>query len=203
MTRIVKVGGSLLEYDHLVPALRKWLAAQSPDVNVLIVGGGPLADLIRQADARFAIGEESSHWLCVNLLSITARMLAAVLSDAELIESYDRLQHVLSSHQQHRDSAPATVIFTPEDFLRRSEPHVLGQPLPHNWTVTTDSIAARLAHAVGADELVLLKSADPPQPHTCQAAGEGDFADAHFPIAAQSLPRVRCVNLRDSGLLEL
>jgi len=64
--------------------------------------------------------------------------------------------------------------------------------LPHAWSVTSDSIAARLAQAVAAGELVLLKSAAPPPD-----LGAADYVDEWFATAARDVPSVRIVNLRE------
>ena len=82
-----------------------------------------------------------------------------------------------------------------EQFLRDVEPHAAGRPLPAGWQVTSDSIAARLAEVLAADELVLLKSIDPPSATWQQAAREG-LVDAYFPEAVQPLATVRWINLR-------
>ena len=59
--------------------------------DVLIAGGGQLADVIRAADARFFLGEEASHQLCLGVLDVTAQMLACLLPEADTIESPDGL----------------------------------------------------------------------------------------------------------------
>jgi aspartokinase-like uncharacterized kinase len=56
-------------------------------------------------------------------------------------------------------------VLAPSRWLREAD------PLPHSWDVTSDSIAAWVAGAVGARRLVLIK---PPN-----AAG-GDLVDGYF-----------------------
>ncbi len=218
--RVVKVGGSLLEWPRLGDALHAWMggatsrgreslspsnlpcgsslgdkdsrplrstsSAQQPILNVLICGGGPLCDAIRRADKAHALGEEAAHWLCVDLLSASARLLAAILRDIPLVDAIDP--------QDHRGA----VIFDPRPFLYDAEPHLPGCVLPHNWSVTSDSIAARIAEVLAARELVLLKSADPPpSANAADLAGAG-YVDAFFPAAAGPLAAVRYVNLRQT-----
>jgi aspartokinase-like uncharacterized kinase len=187
--RVVKVGGSLFQFEGLVWTLRKWLAAQPAATNILLAGGGALADAIRDADARFVLTEEASHWLCVEALRVTARLLTALLPEVPLVTTLAELRLQLASRPP-----PATVVFCPADFLQRDEQQLLGTPLPHAWSVTSDSIAARLAQAVAAGELVLLKSAAPPPDLGAAAA---DYVDEWFATAARDVPSVRIVNLRE------
>ena len=204
--RVVKVGGSLLRHqpeaqakesaaqvrshDSLLgwkdfpAALSSWLARQPPAVNILIAGGGEFADSIRRADAAHGLGDEAAHWLCVDALSVTARLLGALMhaSVATQIESLASI-------------APYTCVLDPAPFLRTAEPLLISAPLPHTWSVTSDSIAARIAQHLAASELVLLKSCLP-------AKGVAGYVDEYFPIAAANLARVRCVNLRDRDFEE-
>jgi aspartokinase-like uncharacterized kinase len=185
-TRVVKVGGSLFDFPDLVPSLRGWLAAQPHANNVLVAGGGKFADAIREADGRFSIGEESSHWLCIEALRVSARLLAAILPEAKLIATFEQLMSTLLDKK-----GDYPVVFCPRDFMREVEPFADNHPLPHTWSVTTDSIAARLADLIGADELVLLKPTDPPS----GGAMTGNFVDEYFSTAARDFPNVRFVNL--------
>ena len=189
--RIVKVGGSLLDWPPLPGALQTWLGAQPPACNILLAGGGDLADAIRRADAKFAIGEETAHWLCIDLLGVSARLLAAICGKVEVIAKFGQLHGRI-------ESAPRTLVFDPCDFLYQEEPGLPGCALPHNWSVTTDAIAARLAEVLAAEELVLLKSQDPPNDDLVELARLG-YVDGHFPLAAAGLVQIRFKNLRGVG----
>jgi aspartokinase-like uncharacterized kinase len=189
LRRVVKVGGSLLDWPPLPRALRRWLSQQPPSMNVLLCGGGPLADVIRRADRDFSLGEEAAHWLCIDALTISAGMMARMLPEMRLVASLDHLRGIFGSHE------PTCVVFDPRAFLYHDEPQLPGRALPHNWSVTSDSIAARLAETLPADELVLLKSADRPATALDDLAAEG-FVDQHFPAAGAKLARCRFVNAR-------
>jgi aspartokinase-like uncharacterized kinase len=154
---------------------------------VFLPGGGPLADAVRTWDERFNLGQESSHWLCADLLDTTANLLLHLLPG----------QKKTCDHWRQLRPAAATciIVFRPAHFLRVDEPGLPGDKLPCSWDVTSDSIAARLAKVCGAEELVLLKSGSPPE-HATLSDLAGGYVDAHFPRAAAAIPRVTFVNLR-------
>ena len=187
LVRVVKVGGSLFTLPSLATALEVWLENQTPAVNVLIAGGGRLADVIREMDQRFSLGDEVSHWLCVDVLGVSAQLLETLLAESRCATTLADLQQQLTMGE------PASpIVFCPRHFMREDEPVVDGAVLPHNWAATTDSIAARVARAIGADELVLLKSADPP----AEADSNSDYVDPHFAGASKDIRSVRMENLR-------
>jgi aspartokinase-like uncharacterized kinase len=190
--RVVKVGGSLLNWPPLPRALLEWLGSQPAAANVLIAGGGELAEAIRRADQLFGLGEETAHWLCVDALGTTARLLAALhRPPLPLVSSFSTLQGWLARAEAK------TLVLDPRDFLTQHEQHLPGRPLPHTWDVTSDSISARLAEVLAADDLVLLKSADPPKAASNEELADNGYVDAYFPFAAASFAgRASCVNLR-------
>ena len=203
--RVIKVGGSLFDEPRLPQLLGNWLALQPVATNVLLAGGGALVDAVRRLDRVHALGEERSHWLAVQAMSVTASLLADLLPGAMLVERFDKLVALLKNDNPARESS--VIIFECYQFLREVEPGVPSARLPHNWQATSDSIAARLAVAIGhagqsISELVLLKSKLPAWGATLAEAAAAEVVDACFADLATGLPRVRLVNLRSEPFAE-
>lgn len=195
--RVVKVGGSLFDLPDLADRLRQWLSRQSPAHHVLLAGGGPLAEQVRQWDALRPLEEAAAHWMCVDLLTVSAHLLHARLPEIPLIED-DRL---LCRRVGERNCT----IFVPAKWMRHGEPKLPGTPLPQTWEVTSDSIAARLAIALGSEELVLLKSTMPQNglDGGIRAFSAGGYVDSMLERLAGELPQVRLVDLRADSHTEL
>ncbi|MCC6494368.1 MAG: hypothetical protein IT424_15255 [Pirellulales bacterium] len=196
MIRVVKLGGSLLDLPGLPQVLRSWLRAQPPAHNVLVPGGGPLVDQIRDWNAAGPVDEATAHWMCVDLLTVTAHLLHAWLPEIPLVED-DRLLC-------QRVGEPGATIFGPAPWMRHSEPGLPGTWLPTNWETTSDSIAGRLAVALRADEFVLLKSALPRRgaSRELSALAASGYIDPVLAKMAPELPPTRLVNLRCDPLVE-
>ncbi|HUY90913.1 MAG TPA: hypothetical protein VMV10_19410 [Pirellulales bacterium] len=189
---VVKLGGSLLDLADLAPRLRDWLARQRACSTVLVAGGGRMADVVRDADRLHRLGETASHWLCIRVMTINAELLAALLPEASLCRS-------LADWRSPKVDEASCLVLDPWLFLHEEEPQVTGQTLPESWQVTSDSIAARFAAAIGAAELVLLKSALPEATWTLADAAAAGYVDEFLPRLADATPQIRCVNLRAAG----
>jgi aspartokinase-like uncharacterized kinase len=194
LLRVVKLGGSLLDLPDLAGRVQRWLGGQPPASNVIVVGGGALAEAIRASDRIHKLDEVAAHWLCIRTMSVTAQ-LAATLLDLPVV---DELAELTSRAAQH-----STFIFDACPYLLVHEPTLPGTPLEHGWHVTSDSISARLAESLAADELVLLKSTLAPAPLDLASAADQKLVDPWFPQAARSIARIRVVNLRSPGFSEL
>jgi aspartokinase-like uncharacterized kinase len=194
---VTKVGGSLFDYGPLRDKLAEWLARQEPAWHILVAGGGRLADAIRKIDDALDLGEEPAHWLAVDCLSVSTRLLGNLLPPTELITDWNALLARKDSPEPH------PVLFDPASFLRHSEATLPGAVLPRSWQVTSDSIAARIAECLGADELVLLKSTDPPSTPSRRIASRLGLVDGFFGEATDRLRRIRFVNLRRAEFPEV
>jgi aspartokinase-like uncharacterized kinase len=207
----LKLGGSLLDWDRWPQALGDWLKRQAPAANVLIVGGGALADVVRGWDRIYGLDASAAHWLSAGTMSVTAQLAKRLLPNVPSTARFESLVEGLDSRHNVEES-DGLLVFDPAEFLARVEPTVPGRVLPHGWHVTSDSIAARLAVVLRAAELVLLKSALPDlvaapdkrqlQVATLEQAAAIGFVDAFLPELAAELPRIRCVNLRSDEWAE-
>jgi aspartokinase-like uncharacterized kinase len=177
--------------------LRRWLSAQTPAHHVLLAGGGALADQVRHWHQLRPLDQAAAHWMCIDLLTVSAHLLHARLPEIPLVED-DRL---LCQRVGERNCT----IFIPATWLRHGEARLPGTPLPHSWEVTSDSIAARLAITLGAQQLVLMKSAlpDVASDEGIQAYSAAGCVDAMLGRLAGELPLVRLVNLRANPHIEL
>jgi hypothetical protein len=77
-------------------------------------------------------------------------------------------------------------VLAPSRWLRAAD------PLPHTWDVTSDSIAAWVAGAVGASELLLIKA---------PGASGPSVVDRHFPQALPLSVPASIVTADDLGML--
>ena len=86
MTTIVKVGGSLYDLPDLGSRLLRFLGELSASRVVIVPGGGPAAEQVRQWDAVHRLGEEASHWLALRATSVNAHFLASLLPTLDELE---------------------------------------------------------------------------------------------------------------------
>lgn len=182
---VVKVGGSLLTRGDFVTALQEWVKRQlegaAPSHLILLVGGGPLVDSLREIDRLRSLDQEFSHWTAIELMDLSGRIVAGWLPEWSVESSLDGLRGRLDR--------PGVTLFLASEFLRHEEPMLVGVPLPVGWHVTSDSIAARLAEVLAAERLTLLKSEVPPA-GPWEGWGAAGYVDQHFAAAAARLRQV-------------
>jgi aspartokinase-like uncharacterized kinase len=186
-TRVIKVGGSLFDLADLGERLQHWLDGQRRARNFFVAGGGRLVDEIRQQHDLRRLDEFRAHWLCIDAMDIMAHVLHQRLVGSNLC----------SKISGAREARTTNTIFKLGKWLRFGESISPGTRLVESWDVTSDTIAARLAICVGADEFVLLKSADPPS-HDLHQLAEVGYVDRFLPNLADELPSWGMVNLRNS-----
>ncbi len=185
-----KVGGSLLTWSAWPRRFLQALRLRGPHRPLLLLGGGEAADIVRRWDRLYSLGDEPAHWLALASLGLNERLAERLLPDAVRVPDRPGAER---AWQEGR-----LAILAAADFVASVEP-TAPIPLPHNWDVTSDSVAAWVAAVWPAGELVLVKSTGL-EARDLQRAAEDGLTDAWFPQVAGQVPTVRWLNLRDESL---
>ncbi len=163
---VVKIGGSLFERRTDLERIAARLRA-APRPVLLLTGGGVLADAVRRAQGDLGFSDALAHRLAIGAME----QMAAIF--AEIDPGWRLVGDVGAALATARNGASA--------LWCGSAPFLADRTLAEDWTVTSDSLAARLAAGVGAERLVLVKSAEPPPfASLADLAGAG-YVDAAFP----------------------
>lgn len=179
---VIKVGGSLLSMPDLAARLERLIDSLVSQQILLVVGGGPAADVVRDWDHVHRLSSEASHWLAIDALSLTSRLLQRLVAKTALARTQADVVEAWS--------ASCVPILEPRPWIEFFE-HQHGVELARDWSVTTDSIAAWLAACWPAQELILAKSVPVPLDES------SDAVDEFFPRLIHRLPSIRWINLRD------
>lgn len=207
MTLVIKVGGSLLDLPDLKERVTSFIAnLRTRQPILLVTGGGEIVEAVRKYDAIHQLNSEQAHWLSVELMHATSKLLESILAIGPVLDSAEQLSKWLSPKQQ-RAQEDSLKIVSPRAYYTRT---LNRDQLPISWETTSDTISLLLATIVQAEELILLKSAD-----TNVEVNLSDLADRFWEKTldcsfkptleknASQLPRhfrVRIVNLRTWGV---
>lgn len=142
---LFKVGGSLLGWPGLIPALKAQIKSAGQPI-LLLFGGGVMVDLLRDWDSEYHFGGNASHWLAIDALDLIARAMASATPDWQLWG------------EPHPPVGDGVFVIAPATFCRWDASQNPAYCLPESWMATSDSIALRMATAWGIGTLKLFKS---------------------------------------------
>lgn len=142
---VVKLGGSLAGDPSLAQWLRELARSRSPRF-VAVPGGGPFADAVRRAQSVWRFSDAVAHVMAIGAMDQFGHLLCAIEPAATPCSTLAQIENAWTGHR--------LPVWLPADLMRRD------RELPRNWEVTSDTIAAWLARALGAAGLVLVKSCD-------------------------------------------
>jgi aspartokinase-like uncharacterized kinase len=144
---VIKIGGGLLGVPGALEAVCATVGAMGRREPIVVVpGGGPFADLVRELDRDAGLSADVAHWMAILAMDQYAHLLAERIDGAELVEESGAVAGALA--------AGRVAVLAPSRWLRAAD------PLPHSWDATSDSVAAFVAGALDARRLVLVKPAD-------------------------------------------
>ena len=109
--------------------------------SVIILGGGEFANLIRKYDAEQEFSQEVNHWTAIDCMDIMAKLVDDKVESAKLAFTVDEIEEI--------SDEGFTPIFIVSEFLK------IDDPFECSWDVTSDSIAAYVAHLLNAKLLIV------------------------------------------------
>lgn len=138
---VVKLGGS----NATAPELQTWLSALAgAGAPVVIVpGGGPFADFIRETQPQLGFSDKAAHAMAILAMEQFAQFLLDRDDRLTSAHTLDELQAALEK------SRP--VVWLPSTLA------LAATDMPASWDVTSDSLAAWLARCLGCRNLLLIK----------------------------------------------
>jgi aspartokinase-like uncharacterized kinase len=161
---VVKIGGSLAAFPQVLDTICSAIGTAAPGRRLVIVpGGGPFAEAVRQFDCGAGLSPDAAHWMAILGMDQYAHVLADRIPGAVLVEEPGSIAEALGQG--------GVVVLAPSRWMRSAD------VLPHTWDVTSDSIAAFVAGALDAGRLILVKPvtglADPVDPYFTTALPAG------------------------------
>jgi 5-(aminomethyl)-3-furanmethanol phosphate kinase len=169
---IVKLGGSHATGPHL----KDWLAAIAAEAGsiAIVPGGGPFADAVRAAQAGIGYDDRAAHAMALMAMAQFGSALESLNPALRLTASRSAILRALKDGK--------VPVWSPERIARAAA-------LPETWDLTSDSLAAWLAGALGAACLVLVK----------HGRFEAEAIDAHHLVARGVVDPLFPHYLKESG----
>ena len=144
---VVKLGGSLWDSASLM----NWIEELATTAHrcVLVPGGGPFADQVRTAQARWGFADDSAHSMALLAMEQMARMLCALHPRLVAVADVRAIRHALVGG--------LVPVWLPSRMA------LAETAIAADWSVTSDSLAVWLGSRLGARGVLLVKSAELPQ----------------------------------------
>lgn len=164
MSRVIKLGGSLLETAALPACLQT--IADSEGQAVIVPGGGPFAEQVRTAQSQWHFDDVAAHRMAILAMQQMALLMHSLQPEFMLIDDAHALAAAWPAHPK--------LIWSPS-FVQLDEEGVAA-----TWDITSDSLAAWLAGQLAVDELIVVKSAEIAGGTPLSALQQQGIVDAAF-----------------------
>jgi dihydroneopterin aldolase len=138
---VVKIGGSTASEAQL----DTWIAAMAGSRLPLVVvpGGGPFADEVREVQRRIGFSDRAAHAMAILAMEQFGHLI---------LDRDERLIPARSLEEMAEGLNSARIpVWLPSSLA------IPARDIPASWHITSDSLAAWLAGRLGADALLLVK----------------------------------------------
>ncbi len=181
---VIKLGGSLSQSDTLIKCLNSVEQNYSNNTVVIVPGGGAFADQVRLAQQRWQFDDNTAHRMAILAMQQMALLIKGLKNNFSIADSVTVIQKQLRQQK--------IVIWSP-DIVELDHAGIKA-----SWDITSDSLAAWLAGALSAQELILVKSAIIDKNLTLQQLAEHDIIDQGFcDFVRQATFKIQVINQQD------
>ncbi len=191
---VVKLGGSL----YNTPELSNWLQAlaiySARQPIIIVPGGGPFADLVRDAQKQHALSDTTAHHMAIVAMKQFGILIMGLEPRCQLLTS-------------DRNLAPLSIWLPDDSILKQST-------IEQSWNISSDSLALWLSGEVSAQQLLLVKCIEPPSTSIKQLAEQNIIDNGFSDLFAKTAVTIKIIHshnyhrlhetvLDDSGCLSL
>lgn len=181
---IIKLGGSLSRSDNLMKCLDAIEHDYQDQAVVIVPGGGAFADQVRLAQQHWQFDDHTAHTMAILAMQQMALMFKGLKPGFAIARTVAAIQNPLNRQQ--------TVIWSPDIA------ELDNAGIEASWDITSDSLAAWLAHRLSATELILVKSAAINNTLNLQQLAERQIIDKAFcDFAAHAAFTIHIVNAQN------
>lgn len=166
---VIKLGGSLSENDRIGGMLD--IVARASRRAVIVPGGGPFADTVRQSQEDLNFSDEAAHHMAILAMHQYAEVLMDLQPRLTGAESIAAIRAVWREGK--------LPIWLPLKMCSGD-----GQ-IPADWSITSDGLAARLAERMRCSTLILVKSRRVDCGLTATQLARQGIVDTAFPRIAK------------------
>jgi|SRR5690554_677962 len=178
---IIKLGGSLYNTIELKTWLTRLNEVAKRQPLVIVPGGGPFADQVRQAQQQHQFDDRHAHHMAILAMAQFGLLLHGLLPSANMVKT------------------PAAVTVQPQLSIWIPDDQLLKEDIAQNWLITSDSLALWFAQQLPAPrQLSLIKRVQPESGDIRQLSAKA-IIDRGFPTLYQQCPiATQLVNAHDA-----
>lgn len=156
---VVKIGGSLLSSATRLATVVAILARARRPI-VIVPGGGPFADQVREAQKHHDASERAAHRMALVAMHQTGLLIEDMQSRFIAVDTVASIRRTLEANR--------IPVWLPLKLAADDA------TIPVDWSVTSDALAARLAERLRFEAVLLIKSRCVPLgPSAAELAADG------------------------------